>query len=51
MITMTPENTPADPDPAIARPKINAFELGAAPHNAEPISKRETAMRKIILLL
>jgi len=51
IMTMTPEKTPEDPDPAIARPRMNAVELDAAPHRADPASKRNTATRKTILLL
>lgn len=43
--TMDPENTPALPIPATARPTINAFEFGAAPHTAEPTSKSPMAVR------
>jgi hypothetical protein len=41
-----PENTPADPIPAMVRPRIKATELGAAPHTAEPTSKRKMAKMK-----
>jgi hypothetical protein len=40
-----PENIPALPIPARARPIINAFEFGAAPHTTEPTSKRAIAER------
>jgi hypothetical protein len=46
MMINAPENTPADPIPAIVRPRINATELGAAPHTAEPTSKRNIAKMK-----
>lgn len=49
MITMTPENMPADPRPAIARPIINAIEFGAAPHIAEPASKMKRQMKKVLI--
>ena len=51
MMTITPEKTPADPEPAIARPRINAVDVGAAPHSAEPASKSAMEMRKTDLLL
>ena len=44
-MTLEPENMPADPRPAIARPMMNAVEFGAAPHNAEPTSKMPIATR------
>ena len=47
MMIMAPEKTPADPSPAIALPMIKAFELGAAPHIAEPTSKRPMEATKI----
>lgn len=50
MITMTPENTPALPAPAIARPMIKAVELGAAPQMAEPTSKVPMAAKKTYLV-
>jgi hypothetical protein len=46
MIISDPEKTPAEPRPAIARPIMKAVELGAAPHTADPISKRAMATRK-----
>lgn len=45
-IMSAPENTPADPIPAIVLPKISATEVGAAPHSAEPTSKRKIAKMK-----
>jgi hypothetical protein len=39
MTIIPPLKTPADPDPAMARPIMKAVELGAAPHKAEPTSK------------
>lgn len=33
-MTRAPENIPADPTPATARPMIRATEVGAAPHYA-----------------
>lgn len=43
---VAPENMPADPRPAMARPIIKAFESGAAPHNTDPTSKMAIAVRK-----
>jgi hypothetical protein len=40
MMTMVPENRPAEPRPAMARPTMRAFEVGAEPQIADPISKR-----------
>jgi hypothetical protein len=51
IMTTTPEKTPADPEPAMARPRINAVDVGAAPHSAEPASKSAMEMRKTNLLL
>lgn len=48
--TKAPENTPADPTPAIARPAISITELEAAPQTAEPISKRLMASRSVALV-
>lgn len=45
-----PEEMPPDPTPAMALPKINATELGAAPQMAEPISNRRMAVRKTALM-
>lgn len=45
-----PENIPADPRPAIARPTIRASEVGAAPQTAEPISKIVIAIKKTHLI-
>lgn len=44
MIT-PPLKTPADPRPAIARPTIKAFDVGAAPQISEPSSKSAIAER------
>lgn len=38
-IVKAPENIPAAPTPATARPIINAFDVGAAPHTTDPTSK------------
>lgn len=51
IMTTTPDMTPAEPIPAIARPIMKALEVGAAPHNAEPVSKRIIEIIKMILLL
>lgn len=42
MMITVPEKSPADPRPATTRPAMKAFELGAAPQMAEPISKTVT---------
>lgn len=39
MLIDAPVKMPADPNPAMALPRMKAVELGAAPHIAEPISK------------
>jgi hypothetical protein len=44
--TVAPENIPADPIPAMARPMIKAVDDGAAPHRAEPPSKITIDTRK-----
>jgi hypothetical protein len=46
MINRQPEKMPAEPRPAMARPRINTVELGAAPQIAEPISKTMMLKRK-----
>jgi hypothetical protein len=43
--------TPAEPSPAIARPTIKAFDVGATPHSSEPNSKSAIAERKTTLML
>jgi len=40
-----PLNIPADPNPAIARPRIKAIEFGAIPHIKLPSSKIPIAVR------
>jgi hypothetical protein len=50
MMTMAPAETPADPAPAMVRPRMKAIELGAAPQRAEPISKSAMAKRKTVLV-
>ena len=45
MITIDPEKIPELPRPAMARPIMNAMELGAAPQRADPTSKKLTAAK------
>lgn len=45
MIIMDPVKIPAEPIPAIARPMMNAVEVGAAPQITEPTSN--TIMQEI----
>lgn len=45
----TPDWTPPAPSPAMARPTINATELGAAPQMADPTSNSTTAVRNTVL--
>lgn len=40
-----PLRIPAEPKPAIARPRINAIEFGAIPHTKLPSSKIPIAVR------
>jgi hypothetical protein len=49
MTTMTPKKTPADPAPAITRPRMNAVDEGIAPHSTEPIWKRPMETRNTVL--
>jgi len=51
MMTVAPEKMPADPIPAMALPRINAVELGAPPHRADPTSKIKIAIRNTSLVL
>src|SRR4051812_25324648 len=51
MITRAPENIPADPTPATARPTIRALDVGAEPHTADPTSKIKMAVKKTVLIL
>jgi hypothetical protein len=46
-----PDNTPPEPRPAIALPRIKAIEFGAAPQSAEPTSKSRMDIRKVPLML
>jgi hypothetical protein len=50
-IRMAPENIPADPNPAIARPTMKATEVGAVAQIMEPTSKIAKAIRKVHLTL
>lgn len=43
IIRIAPEKMPDAPNPAIARPIMNAGELGAAPQRALPTSKMNMA--------
>ncbi len=45
-----PEKIPAEPRPAIARPRIKAIELGAAPQIRLPSSKIPMAIRYTYLI-
>lgn len=45
MMMILPPMRPAEPKPAIALPTMKAFEEGAAPQMAEPISKSVMDMR------
>jgi len=40
IMTTVPENRPAEPRPAMARPTMRAFDVGAEPQMADPTSKR-----------
>lgn len=48
MIIIAPEKIPADPTPAIARPRIKDGELGAAPQRVLPTSKMMTHDKKTL---
>lgn len=50
-ITTDPENSPAVPIPAMARPTINASDVGASAHSSDPTSKMKTAVRYVHLTL
>jgi hypothetical protein len=45
MITITPDDKPDAPIPAIARPTIKTVEDGAAPDTTDPISNSRIAAR------
>lgn len=47
-MSIAPENIPADPRPAIARPAMKTDELGAAPQMTEPTSKIITHVKNIL---
>lgn len=49
MMMVTPENMPAPPRPAMARPMMNTVELGAAPHMTEPISNKATVIKNVLV--
>jgi len=49
-IMSAPENIPALPTPAMARPTMRAIELGAIPQMRLPNSKMPMAMRKTHLM-
>lgn len=51
IMTRAPENIPADPTPATARPMIRATEVGAAPQMTEPTSKIKIAVKYTHLML
>lgn len=48
MMIRAPEKTPADPIPAMVRPRMRATEEGAAPQSAEPTSNSEMARTKTV---
>jgi hypothetical protein len=50
IIVVAPEKMPADPIPAMALPTMKLVELGAAPHRADPTSKKKMATRKRFLV-
>ena len=50
MMVMAPVMIPDEPKPAIALPIIRALEVGAAPHTADPTSKRKMPERKTHLV-
>jgi hypothetical protein len=49
-IMSAPEKIPADPNPAIARPRIKAIEFGAIPHTKLPSSNMPIATRYTYLM-
>jgi len=49
MMVMAPVKMPELPNPLIARPTMSTVELGAAPHIAEPTSKKKIPERKVHL--
>lgn len=50
IITKAPENNPAEPTPAIARPTMSVTEFGAAPQMADPISKIPIEIKNVHLI-
>ncbi len=50
MTIKAPENIPAQPMPAIARPTIRALDVGAIPQTSDPSSKIPMALRKTVLM-
>lgn len=48
MIIMAPEKIPAEPKPAMARPRMKTGEVGAPPQMAEPTSKMTIQARKTL---
>lgn len=49
-MTVEPAKIPPDPSPAMARPTINALELGAAAHTTDPTSKTTIAIMNTSLV-
>lgn len=47
MIIMAPVKMPAEPTPAIARPIMNAVDVGAAPQITEPTSNTTMQEMKV----
>jgi hypothetical protein len=43
---IAPVKMPAEPNPETALPTMKAVELGAAPHTADPTSKRNIPVKK-----
>lgn len=51
MMSRAPENIPAEPDPAIARPTIKAVDEGATAHIKLPSSNTAMVDKKTNLML
>jgi hypothetical protein len=47
MIIMLPVKRPAEPRPAMARPRMKIIEVGATPQIAEPASKMTRNVIKV----
>jgi hypothetical protein len=47
MIIMLPVKRPAEPRPAMARPRMKIIEVGAAPQIPEPVSKITRKLIKV----